>query len=93
MPTKEPSASSAALRNAAPRRVKAGPAPTHTSVALRDALAGVAMPFIEVHRPNARRRQPFGHPAYFSDTVGTIAGLGSRGYDFALAYALSRFEE
>lgn len=67
---------------------------THTSVALRDALAGVAIPFIEVHLTNVHRREPFRHHSYFSDTaVGTIAGLGSRGYDFALAYALSRLEE
>jgi 3-dehydroquinate dehydratase-2 len=62
---------------------------THTSVALRDALAGVAIPFIEVHLSNVHAREPFRHRSYFSDlAVGTICGLGSRAYDFALEYAL-----
>jgi 3-dehydroquinate dehydratase-2 len=63
---------------------------THTSVALRDALAGVGIPFIEVHLSNVQAREAFRHRSYFSDlAVGTICGLGSRGYDFALEYALS----
>jgi len=63
---------------------------THTSVALRDALAGVAIPFIEVHVSNIQAREAFRHRSYFSDlAVGTICGLGSRGYDFALEYALA----
>jgi 3-dehydroquinate dehydratase-2 len=63
---------------------------THTSVALRDALAGVAIPFIEVHLSNVQAREAFRHRSYFSDlAVGTICGLGSRGYDYALEYALT----
>ena len=63
---------------------------THTSVALRDAMAGVGIPFIEVHLSNVHAREAFRHRSYFSDlAVGTVCGLGSRGYDFALAYALN----
>jgi 3-dehydroquinate dehydratase-2 len=64
---------------------------THTSVALRDALAAVAIPFIEVHLSNVHAREPFRRHSYFSDlAVGCVVGLGSRGYELALAYALDR---
>lgn len=62
---------------------------THTSVALRDALAGVGIPFVEVHLSNVHRREPFRHHSYFSDlAVGVIAGLGPHGYRFALQFAV-----
>ena len=64
---------------------------THTSVALRDAIAGVAIPFVEVHLSNVHRREPFRHHSYFSDLAeGTIVGLGAQGYALALRFALSR---
>ena len=67
---------------------------THTSVAIRDALTGVGIPFIEVHLSNVHAREVFRHRSYVSDiAIGTICGLGSRGYALALAYALSRGEE
>ncbi|MCR5883684.1 type II 3-dehydroquinate dehydratase [Rhizobacter sp. J219] len=64
---------------------------THTSVALRDAFAGVAIPFIEVHLSNVHRREPFRHHSYFSDLAeGVIVGLGADGYRLALGHALKR---
>lgn len=66
---------------------------THTSVALRDALAAVAIPFVEVHLSNVHQREAFRHHSYFSDIAqGVICGLGSYGYDCALAYALRTLE-
>ena len=62
---------------------------THTSVALRDALAAVAIPFIEVHLSNVFARETFRKESYFSDlAVGVISGLGAMGYELALQYAL-----
>lgn len=67
---------------------------THTSVALRDALAGVAIPFIEVHLSNVHARESFRHHSYFSDhAVGVICGLGAYGYMAALDYALTRLRD
>lgn len=64
---------------------------THTSVALRDALAGVQIPFIEVHLSNVHAREPFRHHSYFSDQAqGVICGLGSLGYDSALSYVIKQ---
>ena len=63
---------------------------THTSVALRDALLGVAIPFYEVHLSNVHARDEFRHHSYFSDiAVGVICGLGARGYEFALDAAIN----
>jgi 3-dehydroquinate dehydratase-2 len=62
---------------------------THTSVALRDALAAVAIPFVEVHLSNVHRREEFRHRSFIADlAVGVVAGLGPAGYRCALQYAL-----
>ena len=64
---------------------------THTSVALRDALAGVAIPFVEVHLSNVHAREAFRQHSYFSDLAsGVISGLGAEGYQLALTAILSR---
>jgi 3-dehydroquinate dehydratase-2 len=66
---------------------------THTSIALRDALLAVAVPFIEVHLSNVHAREPFRRHSYFSDiAVGSIAGLGAQGYELALTAALDRLD-
>lgn len=60
---------------------------THTSVALRDALLAVSVPFIEVHLSNVHTREPFRGHSYFSDcAIGVICGLGAKGYEMALQY-------
>ncbi|HEX7112523.1 MAG TPA: type II 3-dehydroquinate dehydratase [Mizugakiibacter sp.] len=64
---------------------------THTSVALRDALLAVAIPFVEVHLSNVHAREPFRRHSYFSDVaVGVIAGFGADSYRLALEAALAR---
>ena len=66
---------------------------THTSVAIRDALLGVAIPFIEVHLSNVHAREAFRHHSYLSDkAVGVICGLGAKGYTFALDYAIDKIQ-
>jgi 3-dehydroquinate dehydratase-2 len=63
---------------------------THTSVAMRDALAAIKIPFIEVHLSNVYAREAFRHHSYFTDiAVGIISGLGARGYTLALDYAIN----
>lgn len=63
---------------------------THTSVAIRDALAAVNVPFIEVHLSNVYAREAFRHHSYFTDiAVGIISGLGAQGYALALDYAIA----
>lgn len=63
---------------------------THTSVALRDALAAVAIPFVEIHLSNVFAREVFRHTSYFSDlAIGVISGLGAAGYEYAVQFALN----
>lgn len=65
---------------------------THTSIALRDALLGVAIPFVEVHISNVLARESFRRQSYLSDIAsGVITGLGVRGYELGLSYLMERF--
>jgi len=67
---------------------------THTSVALRDALAAVAIPFVEIHLSNVFAREAFRRESYFSDiAVGVISGLGATGYELAFDYALGHVKK
>ena len=66
---------------------------THTSIALRDALLGVGIPFIEVHLSNVHSREAFRQHSYISDVArGVITGLGARGYEYALTFAMDALE-
>ncbi|MBL4781084.1 MAG: type II 3-dehydroquinate dehydratase [Porticoccaceae bacterium] len=66
---------------------------THTSIALRDALLAVAIPFVEVHLSNVHSREQFRSHSYFSDiAIGVICGFGAQSYDLALSAALTRLE-
>ena len=66
---------------------------THTSVALRDALLAVAIPFVEVHLSNVHSREQFRSHSYFSDiAIGVICGFGAQSYDLALSAALTHLE-
>ncbi len=67
---------------------------THTSVALRDALSGVNIPFIEIHLSNVHAREAFREHSYFSDiAVGVISGLGALGYELALLAAVKQLQQ
>jgi 3-dehydroquinate dehydratase-2 len=66
---------------------------THTSVALRDALAGVSIPFIEIHLSNVHSREAFRHHSYFSDIAkGVICGFGAQSYELALQAAITQLQ-
>ena len=80
-----------ALRGRADGAVINAAAFTHTSLAVRDALLAVRVPFVEVHLSNVFAREPFRHRSYFSDlAVGVISGLGAQGYEAALAFVAAR---
>ncbi len=67
---------------------------THTSIALRDALLGVNIPFVELHLSNVYKREDFRHKSFFSDiAIGVISGLGHQGYEFALHYAFAHLKK
>ena len=67
---------------------------THTSIAIRDALSAVGLPFIEVHLSNVHRRESFRHHSYLSDiAVGVICGLGAQGYELALQAAIKHINQ
>ncbi|MCF6188940.1 MAG: type II 3-dehydroquinate dehydratase [Cocleimonas sp.] len=67
---------------------------THTSIAIRDALLGTKIPFIEIHLSNVHKREEFRQHSYFSDiAVGTIVGLGAQGYELALQAAMRQLDE
>jgi 3-dehydroquinate dehydratase II len=67
---------------------------THTSVALRDAILAVNIPFIEVHLSNVHKREAFRHHSYFSDVaIGVICGLGAAGYEYALHAAVAHLSQ
>jgi 3-dehydroquinate dehydratase-2 len=67
---------------------------THTSIAMRDALSAVKIPFIEIHLSNIYAREHFRHQSYFSDiAIGVISGLGAHGYLLALDYAISQLQQ
>ena len=66
---------------------------THTSVAIRDALLGVSIPFVEVHLSNVHARENFRHHSYLADkAIGIICGLGAKGYSFALDFAIEKIQ-
>ncbi len=67
---------------------------THTSVALRDALAAVEIPFIEIHLSNVHAREQFRHHSFFSDlAIGVISGFGAIGYELALTAAIAKLDK
>ncbi len=67
---------------------------THTSIALRDALLGTGIPFIELHLSNVHAREKFRHHSYFSDIAqGVICGLGAQGYELALQAVIKRLDD
>ena len=67
---------------------------THTSIALKDAIGAVQIPFVEVHLSNLHKREPYRHHSYLSDlAVGVIVGLGPKGYEYASDFALHQLSQ